>query len=561
MDRPTTLGMPRSGTLDGGPSEHVETPNQVVIVGANGSGKTRLGAWLEFYGPQTKIVHRVGAQKALKFPDSASPLALEAAQLGLVTGVSPEAIAKSSEKEIKIYQNHPRRINSKWQGDAAVGIVDDYENLLIYLVSEQYEVALAYTQQAAATTTYTPPTETKLTQIKRIWEHVISHRQLIVKATTVTVKQRGAPDSFAYKASMMSDGERVVFYLIGQCLAAPPDSIIIVDEPEIHLHRVIQSVLWDSIERERPDCLFVYLTHDLEFATSRTEATKIWIESYNRAWRWQLVPSGQQGLPEDVLLAVLGSRKPVLFTEGEVGGYEHAIFSRIYPKWTIMPCGNCEQVIDATQSFTKLKHLHGNECRGIIDRDYRDDYNVTRLQAQGVLVLETQEVENLMLDEAVLTAVLEQAISTGAMAGIVTEKLAAIKAHLFGQLARDQEMLTTKRASWEIEKVLRRFGTTDGEHGLQALERAVAATCALPMANIYQRIDQEFTRIITAQDYLALLRLYNNKGLAKRIGQFFNFREPFPDYFKRLLSIQGNEALVQALRAACPVLPTVAITA
>ena len=263
-------------------------------------------------------------------------------------------------------------------------------------------------------------------------------------------------------------------------------------------------------------------------------------------------------MPEEVLFAVLGSRKPVLFTEGEAGGYEQAIFSRIYPNWTIMPCGNCEQVIDATQSFTNLKHLHGNDCRGIIDRDYRDEHSAARLQAQGVLVLETQEIENLMLDEAVLTAVLEHAIGTGALAGTVAEKLAAIKAHLFGQLARDQEMLTTKRASWEIEKGLRKFGNADGALGLVALQQAITATCALPVADIYQQIDQEFTRIITAQDYLALLRLYNNKGLAKRIGHFFGLREPFPDYFRRLLSIQYNEALVQALRAACPELPATA---
>lgn len=59
----------------------------IVIIGANGSGKTRLGAWLEFSGPQQISVHRVGAQKILQFPDSISPVALEDALLGFTAGV------------------------------------------------------------------------------------------------------------------------------------------------------------------------------------------------------------------------------------------------------------------------------------------------------------------------------------------------------------------------------------------------------------------------------------------------------------------------------------------
>jgi hypothetical protein len=450
-----------------------------------------------------------------------------------------------------------KRIN-RWSQKPETNQLNDYDQLLIYLVSDEYDVSIQYRLDARASSDRIAPSETKLDRVQRVWEQVLPHRQLLIKAGSIKAKLVAADNDTAYLAGDMSDGERVTFYLIGQCLAARTGSIIIVDEPEVHLHRVIQTRLWDAIEQERPDCLFVYLTHDLEFAASRISAKKIWLKGFNgTTWEWREVPH-TEGIPEELLLAVLGSRRPVLFTEGEAGGYEQAIFSRIYPTWTIMPCGSCEQVIDATQSFTNLKHLHGNECRGIIDRDYRDEHNVARLQTQGVLVLETQEIENLMLDEAVLTAVLEHAIGTGAIAGNVAERLAAIKSHLFGQLARDQQLLTTKRASWEIEKGLRRFGTAEGALGQAALEQAVAATCALSVADIYQRINQEFTRIITVQDYPALLRLYNNKGLAKRIGQFYNFREPFPDYFKRLLSIQGNEALVQALRAACPVLPAIA---
>src|SRR5690606_4587480 len=93
-----------------------------------------------------------------------------------------------------------------------------------------------------------------------------------------TKKDLSSPIPSQPAGNMLSDGERVVFYLIGKCLQAPSKSIIIVDEPEIHLHKAIMSKLWNALEQERNDCLFVYLTHDLEFAISRTAAKKIWLK-------------------------------------------------------------------------------------------------------------------------------------------------------------------------------------------------------------------------------------------------------------------------------------------
>jgi ABC-type glutathione transport system ATPase component len=66
----------------------------------------------------------------------------------------------------------------------------------------------------------------------------------------------------------MSDGERAAFYLIGQTLMAPENSLIIFDEPELHIHRSIMSTLWDELEALRTDCAFVVISHDLEFIAS-----------------------------------------------------------------------------------------------------------------------------------------------------------------------------------------------------------------------------------------------------------------------------------------------------
>src|SRR5438046_1572895 len=50
----------------------------LVIIGANGSGKTRLGVWLETSLGEN--AHRVAAQKSLEFPPEIRPLDLALAE-------------------------------------------------------------------------------------------------------------------------------------------------------------------------------------------------------------------------------------------------------------------------------------------------------------------------------------------------------------------------------------------------------------------------------------------------------------------------------------------------
>lgn len=552
MPRPTTLQLPTS--ISNSASTPTGLDSSVVIVGANGSGKTRLGAWLEFSSPQSPFVHRVGAQKALRFPDSISPVALEDAQSGFSSGVNPNNFGNNR----AYFTSLDGRLGSKWSGDAATGMVDDYVPLLIYLVSEQYEVVLEYTQQAKNTSTYTPPSDTKLDRIKRIWEHVITHRQLIIKASIINVKPKNAPDITAYKASMMSDGERAAFYLIGQCLAAPANSIIVVDEPEVHLHRVVQSSLWNAIEQERPDCLLVYLTHDLDFAASRTGAKKLWIKSYDgQNWDWRDIPAESEGLPEEVLLAVLGSRRPVLFTEGDRGGAEQAIFPHLYPSWTIMPRGGCDQVIQATQAFRALRHLHGIDSYGIVDLDYRSPQERAALVAVGVYVLDTQEIENLLLIESVLTLVATHIYTQGLIGDAPVEIVRKVKELAFSLLDRDKDLLASRKTAWQLEQQLHKIDRS--VLGIAALEQVRADTARFDVAGTYTALTQEIDRILAHQDYAKLLELYNNKGLARQVGRFFGTTS-YPELVKRLINSGNGEAIITALRASAPQLPLVAHT-
>ena len=50
---------------NGNKTEHGTTSNAVIIIGANGSGKSKLGAWIE--QQDMEQIHRIGAQRNLNF--------------------------------------------------------------------------------------------------------------------------------------------------------------------------------------------------------------------------------------------------------------------------------------------------------------------------------------------------------------------------------------------------------------------------------------------------------------------------------------------------------------
>ena len=79
-----------------------------------------------------------------------------------------------------------------------------------------------------------------------------------------------------YSINGLSDGERCVLFYIGNVLLAPENSYIVVDEPETFLNGAVYNELWDLLISERPDCQFIFASHNMDFVQSRTNATYIW---------------------------------------------------------------------------------------------------------------------------------------------------------------------------------------------------------------------------------------------------------------------------------------------
>ena len=404
---------------------HITSVNSLIIIGANGSGKSKLGAWIE--QQDLENVHRVAAQRSLNFSKHIHLKSYEESEREFFYGVADENLRRNS----KIH-----RWGSK---DHTTKPIDDFDAVLSALLAQQRNEAQRYldscrkAEESGQEKPCTPTTP--LDRLKAIWKEVFPHRDLEEKDSKFIAAFSHENNRKEYPATQMSDGERAVFYLAAQVLCIPNDKTIIVDEPEVHLHPSLMGRLWRALETARPDCFFIFITHDIQFASVHGASDKVWVKSYDgEKWCWEFIP--ESDLPEQLLLELLGNRKNVLFVEGGQGSLDVQLYSTLYPEYYIVPCGGCSQVIANTKAFASTSRLHELRAYGIIDRDYRSEEELDALEKKGIYSLKVAEVENLFLVEPLLRILAKHFYCQNAENAIQKIKNYIIEERFAGQIER-----------------------------------------------------------------------------------------------------------------------------
>ncbi|EIJ0985553.1 DUF4435 domain-containing protein [Vibrio vulnificus] len=484
-----TLSLPVSGNHK--ELTEIKIQKSIILAGANGSGKTRLGTWLEFDGPQSELVRRISAQKSLSMPDSSHTTSMEEAECALRYGYDRFQDVRHNPLHYKTHQ--------RWNGKPSTSLLNDYEHLMTLLFTEMFQKTIEHSQGE------TEKNESTIYKIKDIWEAVLPHRELVIEAGKVKTKLRNAQDGL-YSASEMSDGERVVFYLIGQCLTLKDEKILVVDEPELHLHKSIHSKLWELIEVAVPHCIFVYITHDLEFAARKKNADILWIRSFDgQNWLWEPLPENDE-LPEDLLLEVLGSREPVVLVEGTNSSFDLKLYSLFYESSLVIPKGSCANVIQIVKGINDSGLLKSESVVGIIDRDRRSETEINNLSKNNIFVLDVAEVENLFILPEIFEVVCES------LEFSFLDKFSELTEKVFTSFESEMEMQVCKKVSSEIIHKLRGFN--DKSNTYENLETSYQSVIAdVDLGRYYQEIESEYKRVLSDRDYMGVLKYYNRKSL------------------------------------------------
>ncbi len=491
--------------------------DNLVIVGANGSGKTRFGSYIEqLYIEDDKLkIYRVPAQKLLSIPEEVQSRSIDGAQRNLWYG-------ENVNNQIAYYKSKVR-----YNGGLCVGYLDDYEKLLVLLHSKATECMY----EAKARNEICK--ETELDQVIEIWEQLLPERKLKIRSGTIESFPTDNKNA-VYNAKELSDGERVIFYLIGQSICAPKNSIIIIDEPELHIHKSIVRKLYDLIENTRKDCSFVYLTHDIDFATSRQNANKIWIKSFDgNAWDYKVLQENNE-IPEQLYLEILGSRKPILFIEGNNDSIDKQLLECVFnDKYTVKSLGSCNKVFSTTKAFNDEHNFHYILAKGLIDRDRRTDEEIENISDENIWVAKVAEIENFLLLKEVVKAVAldnhkekEQVFSN-------------VKNNVVSFFNEQKEQQALEHSKYIIERKLKELITSQSKTIEEFKSEFQTSISDLDLQEVYDETLNRFQELINNKDYEGILKVFNNKGLLARskVAELCDLNNKNNAYLNRIITL------------------------
>ena len=516
---------------------HTTEGNSVVIIGANGSGKSKLGAWIE--QQNFSQVHRIGAQRKLNFKENISLKSYAEAESIVFYGTGDPNSSFKSQKSMR--WDYGKGYTTK--------MLDDFEDVLAALLaleSNENTKFIRALKLAVETHAQTPDIPvTVVDKLKQIWESVFPQRKLDVDDSKfyALLDENGCHKK--YSANQMSDGERSVLYFTAQVLCVPMHKTMVIDEPELHLHRSIMTRLWTTLERFRPDCLFIYITHDTDFAAAHGTADKIWIKEFDGE-HWKLEKLDSTELPEDLLLNVLGSRKNILFVEGEKNSYDTQLYNELYPDYHVIPCGSCTQVIARTKVFRSNPALHHCQVYGLIDRDYRSEYEIAAYRSDNIFTLGVAEVENLFLVEGLIRWFAEH------MGKDPNAVFDAVKNYVVNE--RFVNQIPKQMCQSVVAQIKYKLNSTEisKKNEAEAKDSLDAAFASISYETIKEAEQARFDSAKNGS-YADVIRVFNEKNIAKSIGRFFGLANDA--YCSTIAALIKGNKKAEIVAALAPYLP------
>lgn len=360
-----------------GLSTPLEGSAPIVILGANGSGKTRLAVEMTRSG----LAEFIPAVRNIALPDQIPNWTLQTATSELTNRTN-------------------RRRNSYWE------MIEDIDALFGKLWSlHAVEAMRVYDQILEGRTPESLP-DTVLNKTKELWRRVFPGRTIAFSDFSAKVSNEYL-GSTTYTAKHMSDGERTGLYLAARILDSS-HSVVVVDEPETHFHSRLAVRFWDALESLCTDKRFVYVTHDLTFALSRKDASIILARPNQPP---ELIQPGS-ALPDEDVASILGAAsfsvyaKRLIFCEGRE---ERSLDQELLRAWfadrdtALIPVGGCENVKRCTSAFRESSVVSGFHAVGIIDRDHWPEDLLSSIE--GVHVLPVHEIESLYVLKPVYAAI------------------------------------------------------------------------------------------------------------------------------------------------------------
>lgn len=430
-------------TISGDPLNlSLEKGDRLFVVGANGSGKSALIQWLVSQYPHENI-ERITAHR----------------QTSLSSGTINYTPAQRKQF-YGSYLKYNRRHSSRYLDDYRT----DVQSAILYDLDDKYnaineDIANHHRNQDIVKATKTAlDSPSPFDQINELLKHSRLNVELErTKDRSIIAHSEGQ----SFDIRQMSDGERSAMIIAAHVIPAESGTVFLIDEPEKHLHRSISQPFLSALFDLRKDCAFIISTHEISLAIANPEARVLmlrsceWSGSQCVGWDAEVLEPNSQ-LPEELKRTILGSRKRILFVEGNAdSSLDLPLYRILFPDISIEPRGSCGEVEKTVLELMDFQGIHDVEAFGLIDRDDRPCEDIDELAQKGVFALEVYSVEALYYcSEAIAAVAHQQANSLGVD---VNELIESVNRDVFEMLKTRKniaEEMAARRCIRQIRKTI-----------------------------------------------------------------------------------------------------------
>lgn len=496
----------------------------LFVVGANGTGKSSL--MHRFYVQHYNNARQISAHRQTWFSSSAITL-------------SPQQ-KRDTESNIKSQDTstHSRWMDHNSANRASIAIYDliDAENVRARLITGAVE------RNALDEAITLAQKDAPLKMINELLRQSNIPVTISVKENEqVLASKNGGP---TYSVAELSDGERNALLIAANVLTVKPGTLILIDEPERHLHRSIISPLLTLLFAKRADCSFIVSTHDVMLPIDNPSALTLLVRGCNyqnsaaTAWDADMVNPTDE-IDEALKQDVLGSRRKLIFVEGTEQSLDKPLYSLVFPFVSIIPKSSCHEVERSVGGVRDANRFHWLSAWGIVDNDRRTIEEINELKGKGIFALPVFAVESVYYDPQLQRMVVERYVSV--VGGDIDESLQSAKRAAINAIKPH----ITRLCERAVEKALR-------DEVFKHIPRKKQISAGQPVLieiNVAQFVAQERQRLeslIDSVDLKAIIAAYPVREtpaldqIVDRLG--FKGRQQYESAVRRLL-MENNDAL------------------
>ena len=363
--------------------------------------------------------------------------------------------------------------------------------------------------------------------------------EINVKSRQLFPKKNGEE----YDFNQMSDGERAILFYIIQVLMSNENSYIIVDEPETHLNSALVIKLWDLLKKEREDCKFVFISHNIDFISTRKNVDILWCKKFEYPEKWELVELKEKILPLELLTKLVGCKKPILFCEGTEESYDYEVYSAIFQEiYSVFPVENHRNVISYVTTYKATKKICQYEPLGIVDGDLIEKSEISLYREKNVIVLPFNEIEMFLLNEDIISNLLSLMYYNTE----VNKKIDIFKNELINNIKNNKEEIILEKIKKFIDTKLEKEKINNNNKTKEMLKESFKKLTAISIDEKYEEYEEELDKIISSKNYEEALKWCSlkekiSKGLANKCLEF-NYLE------KAIVRIKNDDELKRKLR-------------